>query len=163
MSKIIVINGISTSGKSTFVTLCHEINPKVIETSTVDFVKKVALYAGWNGKKDELGRKLLNNLKKSLEEYNDIPNTKIDDFITKNSENIIFINVREPYNIEYYKRKYDAITLLIQNLRISTSKKNLADKNVFKYNYDFTVFNNGTLLDLKKKATYFLKNIGCYN
>ena len=43
MPKVIVINGMGGSGKSTFVSLCHKIDPTVIETSTVDFVKEIAL------------------------------------------------------------------------------------------------------------------------
>ena len=115
MSTVIVINGAATVGKSTFVSLCHEIDPKVIETSTIDFVKEVAAKAGWNGIKDESGRRFLSDLKDAMERYDNIPNKKIDEFIQSHPENIIFVNVREPYNIHYYKKKYNAITLLIKN------------------------------------------------
>lgn len=76
MPKVIVINGMGGVGKSTFVSLCHEIDPMVIETSTVDFVKEIALQAGWDGIKDEAGRRFLSDLKDAMERYKDIPNKK---------------------------------------------------------------------------------------
>lgn len=99
MPKVIVINGAATVGKSTFVSLCHEIDPRVIETSTVDFVKEIALQAGWNGIKDEAGRRFLSELKDAMEHYYDIPNKSVGDFIKTHSDNIIFVNAREPHNV----------------------------------------------------------------
>lgn len=163
MSKIIVINGMATSGKSTFVSLCHEINQKVIETSTIDFIKQVALYAGWNGEKDDLGRRLLSDIKDALEKYNDIPNKRIDEFINKRPDNIIFVNAREPHNVQYYKNKYNAISLLITNPNTPNINTNHADKNVFEYNYDYIIVNDGTLADLKNKAKKFLKTLDLLN
>lgn len=55
MKKIIVINGAGTSGKDTFVKLVSKY-AKTINYSSVDFVKEVARFAGWNGQKDEKGR-----------------------------------------------------------------------------------------------------------
>ena len=77
MSKVIIINGAGGVGKSTFVSLCHEIDSRVIETSTVDFVKEIALQAGWNGIKDEIGRRFISDLKDAMEHYHDIPNQKL--------------------------------------------------------------------------------------
>lgn len=159
MSKIIVINGMGGVGKSTFISLCHEIDPRVIETSTVDFVKKIALQAGWDGVKDEKGRKLLSDIKDALERYDDIPNKKINDFIQSHLDNIIFVNAREPHNIQYYKDKYNAITVLVTNLNAKTVHGNHADENIYDYNYDIHIDNSGTLEQLKKVAKVFLDNL----
>lgn len=159
MSKIIVINGMAMVGKDTFVNLCHEINQNIIQISTIDFVKSVAKFAGWNGVKDEKSRKFLSDLKDILEEYNDIPNKKIDEFISARPNNIIFIHAREPHNIAYYKEKYNAVTLLITNPNVKTIISNHADKNVFNYDYDYIIENNNTLAELKNKAREFLKKI----
>lgn len=159
MSKIIVINGAATVGKSTFISLCHEIDPRVIETSTVDFVKEIALKAGWDGIKDQKGRKLLSDIKDALERYDDVPNKKIDEFIQSHSDNIIFVNAREPHNIQYYKDKYNAITVLVTNLNAKTVHGNHADENIYDYNYDIHIDNSGTLEQLKKVAKVFLDNL----
>ena len=131
MPKVIVINGSGAVGKSTFISLCHEIDPRVIETSTVDFVKEIALQAGWDGIKDQRGRRLLSDIKDALKRYDDIPNKKIDEFIQSHPDNIIFVNAREP---------------------------NHADENVNDYDYDIVINNSGTLEDLKETAKWFLTN-----
>lgn len=159
MPKIVIINGSGGTGKSTFVSLCHDINDKVIEISTVDFVKEVAKFAGWNGEKNEIGRKFLSDLKDAMEEYGDIPNKKVEEFINSHPENIIFINVREPYNIHYYKTKYNALTILLVNERIQNIKTNHADADVDNYSYDYIIENNGTLSQLMEYARKVLKKI----
>lgn len=156
MPKVIVINGMGGVGKSSFVSLCHKINPSVIETSTVDFVKEIALQAGWNGNKDEIGRKFLSELKDALEHYYDIPNRKVDKFIESHPDNIIFVNAREPHNIQYYKDKYNAITVLVINPNVKQVEGNHADENVYDYIYDIYIENNGNLLQLKETAKTFL-------
>lgn len=158
MNKIIVINGAATVGKSTFISLCHEIDPRVIETSTVDFVKEIALQAGWDGVKDEAGRRFLSDLKDAMERYKDIPNKKVDDFIKSHPDNIIFINAREPHNITYYQKKYGAISVLVTNPHASKVQGNHADENVNDYDYDFVINNSGTLENLKETAKWFLTN-----
>lgn len=160
MSKIIVINGSGGVGKSTFVSLCHEIDPQVIETSTIDFVKEIALKAGWNGTKDEEGRRFLSELKDAMEHYHDIPNQKIDEFIQTHPDNIIFVNVREPHNIQYYKDRYNALVILVVNKNIKEVQGNHADENVYDYEYyDFTIHNDNTLAKLKDKAEIFMEYV----
>lgn len=160
MSKIIVINGAATVGKSTFVSLCHEIDPRVIETSTVDFVKEIALQAGWDGIKDQKGRRLLSDIKDALERYDDVPNKKIDEFIQSHPDNIIFVNAREPHNIAYYQKKYDAISVLVINPNVEAVQGNHADEEVYNYEYyDFTIHNNETIVELKEKAEIFLRYV----
>ena len=160
MSKVIVINGMGGVGKSTFVSLCREIDPRVIETSTIDFVKEVALQAGWDGVKDEDGRRLLSDIKDALERYDDVPNKKIDEFIQSHPDNIIFVNAREPHNIAYYQKKYGAISVLVTNPNASKVQGNHADENVNDYEcYDFIIRNEKTIVELKNKAEIFMDYI----
>lgn len=157
MSKIIVINGMGGVGKSSFISLCREIDPRVIETSTADFVKEIAIQAGWDGVKDQKGRRLLSDIKDALEKYDNIPNKKIDKFIQSHPENIIFVNVREPHNIQYYKDKYNALTVLVTNPNAKVVEGNHADEDVYDYEYyDFTIRNEGTITNLKDKAKIFM-------
>ena len=158
MPKIIVINGSGTVGKSTFISLCHEIDSRVIETSTVDFVKEIALQAGWDGIKDQKGRRLLSDIKDALERYDNIPNKKIDEFIQSHPDNIIFVNAREPHNIAYYQDKYNARAVIVTNQNATKVQGNHADENVDNYDYDVVINNSGTLEDLRKTAKWFLTN-----
>lgn len=158
MPKVIVINGMGGVGKSTFISLCHEIDPRVIETSTVDFVKEIALQAGWDGNKDEDGRKFLSDLKDTMERYHDIPNKKVNEFIKAHPDNIIFANAREPHNIKYYQDKYNARAVIVTNPNAVKIQGNHADENVEDYDYDVAINNSGTLEDLRKTAKWFLTN-----
>ena len=84
-ARIVIINGSGGSGKSTFVRLCKEIlesqtNWNVLELSTVDWVKAVAQFAGWDGSKEEKDRKFLHELKMALEEWIILPIKK---YLTK--------------------------------------------------------------------------------
>lgn len=73
---IIVINGLPRSGKDTFVYLVSKY-AITSNFSSVDFVKDVAKYAGWNGEKDGKSRLFLSKLKELLSKYDDIPYKKI--------------------------------------------------------------------------------------
>ena len=157
MSKIVVVNGAAGVGKSTFISFCHEIDPRAIETSTVDFVKEVAKFAGWDGVKTEKGRKFLSDLKDAMEEYNEIPNKKIDDFIRSHPDSIIFVNAREPRNIQYYVEKYNAATVLVQNNNAIAVKGNHADRDVENYQYDYYINNNKGLDNLQDLAIIFME------
>lgn len=159
MPKVIVINGMGGVGKSTFISLCHEIDPRVIETSTVDFVKEIALKAGWDGVKDQKGRRLLSDIKDALERYDDVPNKKIDEFIQSHPDNTIFVNAREPHNIAYYQKKYGARAVIVTNYNVKQINGNHADENVNDYDYDVIINNSGTLEDLKETAKWFLTNL----
>ena len=155
--KIIVISGSGFVGKSTFVSLCKEINPSVVETSTVDFVKHIATICGWDGTKTDENRAFLSNLKDLLEDWHNVPNKKIDEYIKNHSDEIIFINAREPHNIQYYKNKYNAITILVTNPRVEQVTSNHADMGVYDFAYDYIIDNSGDLELLKESAKTFME------
>lgn len=157
--KIIVISGSGGVGKSTFVALCKELNNKVVEVSTVDEVKRIAFECGWDGTKTERNRIFLSDLKDLLESWNDLPNKKICEYIETHPDEIIFINAREPHNIQYYKDKYNATTVLVTNPRIKHITSNHADMEVYDYTYDYVIENQGALEDFKETARTFMKEI----
>lgn len=158
-NKVFIINGTGGSGKSTFVKFCAEFNDNICEISTVDFVKEVARYVGWNGEKDENGRLFLSNLKDAMEQYNNIPNRKIQETIAANPDYIYFINAREPKNIDCFKQIYNAAAILVVNPNVKPITSNHADANVFDYNYDYYIMNNMGLSNLKDMAEIFVKEV----
>lgn len=168
--KVIVINGKPTSGKSTFVKLCEEINEEeyVIELSMVDYVKKIAKAIGWDGEKNAKGRKFLADLKQAIESYDkNIIYNRIDSDIYYYSQSwlaydtpvIFFINARNPSDINYLVKKYNATSLFIDNPNVPMVESNSEDKGVENYKYDVTIVNDGTIKDLKNKAERFLKTL----
>ena len=164
--KVIVINGKPTAGKSTFIELCRElrtVHEDTVELSMVDYVKDVAKAIGWNGVKDEKGRKFLADLKNAIENYNkNIIYEAIDTdiFLFKSwGEPIFFINARNPIDIRYLVKKYNAISLFIDNPNVPMVESNSEDKGVENYRYDVTIENDGSLDELKEKAEKFLESL----
>ena len=170
---IIVINGAPCSGKDTF---CNFVASELIKKigigscriiSTVDFVKEVAKFCGWDGKKTPKNRKFLSDLKDLLTEWNDGPYNDIYDYFHKckkywkecgyKEENcILFVMCREPKEIQKIVDRLGAKTLLVRREAVEeTTQSNHADKEVFNYNYDITILNNGTLDELNDVAITF--------
>lgn len=157
--QVIIINGTGGSGKDTFVDFCSEFT-KIINISSVDKVKEAAkVLVGWNGEKDEKSRKLLVDLKQLSIEYNDYPTEYIkgqyEDFKNNDAE-YLFIHIREVEEIEKNKKIFNAKTLLIKNPRVELITSNTSDGNVYNYNYDYVIENDGTLDELKEKAREFV-------
>lgn len=177
-ARIIIINGSGGSGKSTFVRLCKEIletrtNWNVLELSTVDLVKAVAQFAGWDGKKDEKDRRFLHQLKMALEEWDNSPNQKVFDQINTvinneilNKKNwLFFVNIREPKCIGNFIKQNEAATglpcntLLVENANVAPIISNPADGEVHYYHYDTIISNSSDLENLKKWAHDYLEYV----
>lgn len=150
--KIYIVNGMPTSGKTTF----EQFSASYIGTekckiiSTIDCVKMVAKICGWKGEKDSKSRKFLSDLKDLLTNYNDLPFEYINKEINKSAQDTtFFIDCREPDEIERLRDALKAKTILIRRSDIENINwDNHADSEVLNYNYDYIVENNGTLQDL---------------
>lgn len=166
MSKheIFIINGSGGCGKDTFVELFakHYGEGKVWNYSSVDKVKRIAKEIGWTGTKTEKDRKFLSDLKLLTTEYNDMPmedlKEKVKEFRSSQAE-ILFLHIREPEEIEKAQKEFYAETILIRRDWIPQITSNMADANVFNYNYDITIYNNGTLEDYNKIVNKFVKDV----
>lgn len=163
VQKIFIINGMGTSGKDTFVSFVQKEKPfEVWNFSSVDKVKEIATYCGWDGGKTEKDRKLLSDLKLLLTDYNDLPmNTlkdKVSEFLKSNAH-ALFLHIREPEEIERAKQLFNATTILVRRDSVPHIHSNMADDNVYNYKYDMIVENNGTLEDLQEIAKKFAENI----
>lgn len=175
--KVFVINGSGGSGKDTF---CNYIKDLAFEKDRTYFVDSVytstpakqwAKKMGWDGSKLPSDRRFLCNLKDMLDYWNNatyncireyFSNYYISRYYNSYSKAIIFIHAREEKDISWIKiyclnKGISCKSILIK--RPNTTKKgNHADDNVEQYiNYDYTILNNGTLEDFKKKAQNFFK------
>ena len=166
MSKheIFIINGSGGCGKDTFVELFakHYGHEKVWNYSSVDKVKRIAKEIGWTGTKTEKDRKFLSDLKLLTTEYNDMPlkdmEEKVREFRNSDAE-ILFLHIREPEEIEKAQKEFNAETILIRRDWIPQITSNMADANVFNYNYDIIIYNNGSLEDYDKIAEKFVRDV----
>jgi hypothetical protein len=136
VQKIIVINGVATSGKDTFVKFFMKHSyVNVFEWSTIDTVKAIAGAAlGWDGAKDEPGRRFLSDLKDAWTRYNDGPFkelvAKIRHYDNRYEHFIFFIHVREPEEIQKIVDAWpDRVTTILIDQPALKPPQNHADQN----------------------------------
>lgn len=174
MIKVTICNGRPGVGKSEFQRLCAAqcglfgqeagFNPDknlyVDIVSTVDFVKEIAYACGWDGTKTLENRKFLSDLKSLLTEWNDVPNAIIEKHIQSLPDTcdwLVFVDCREPAEIQKLKERLNATTLLIRRESAENNEtSNHADAGVFEYNYDLTIYNNYDIIHLEDEARKFV-------
>ena len=170
--KIYILNGKAGSGKTTFFKLIEEkCRNYVYNYSTVDLVKKVAYGCGWDGSKTPENRKFLSDLKDLLTEWNDVPykdclkeikriTSLADIYDVEHDDWAIFIDCREPKEIQKFVDRLGAKTIFIDRKIEDYNASNHADANVENFEYDIVINNNGTLEDLAAVAMNFIKTEG---
>jgi len=157
MKKVFVINGPPRSGKDTFVDCVHHFvllesgKSRVKNVSSVDKIKKAAAILGWDGIKDETGRKFLSDLKDLSTCAYDASFKYMSDIVLKNENDILFFHIREPAEIKRFCLCFPETQTVFIN-RKTESFNNHADKNVDMYDYDYYIDNSSTLEE-------FVKNI----
>ena len=169
--KILIVNGSPKSGKDLFCENAHNNCAFIYPISVVDRIKQIALFGGWDGNKDAKGRKLLSNLKDAFEEYNDLPHEYVLQFIENRThvldqldmigtDNAIFlVQSREPKDIQRWVDENGARTLLIHREGMDVSWGNHADDEVGDYQYDYMLFNSGTIEDWEAKTVKFINQL----
>jgi hypothetical protein len=175
MVKVVVVNGKPGVGKSEFERMCKEqcglfnrvpgFEPGkdlwIDITSTVDFVKEVATMCGWDGSKTLENRKFLSDLKDLLSKWDDVPFKTIvhrANTLPDNTDWIMFVDCREPSEIQKLKEGLNATTVLIRrpgDEEMETS--NHADAGVFEYEYDLNIYNEYGLDELEMMAKNFIE------
>lgn len=166
--KIVAINGAPGSGKTTFEEIIKKkLNHYCISRSSIDKVKEIATICGWDGTKNLRNRKFLSDLKDLLTEYNDLPfndilNTKRlmeDEFNSYDltGKALLLTDIREPKELARARDELKAITVVIRNNKAeSEATSNHADSEVLNFDYDYCIYNNGTLEDLELRTEEFL-------
>lgn len=132
--------------------------------STVDFVKYIATHCGWDGTKTLKNRKFLSDLKALLTEWDDVPLKKIEEVArTRASGNeyvdwILFVDCREPAEIQKLKERLNATTVLIRRPQVENNEtSNDSDAKVFDYDYDLVIYNELGIEELQMMAEYFIE------
>lgn len=158
--KIFITNGMARSGKDTFAKFMNELVPTK-KYSSIDVVKEYMRLLGIEGEKTEKYRKLLSDMKYALSNYDDIPfksiQKEIDKFLNSDDQ-VMLIDIREPKEIERACKEFGAKSIFIVNSRVKNITSNSADANVYNYNYDYIIENNGTLDEFKNETKKFYVN-----
>lgn len=166
---VIVINGQGGSGKDSVCKIVAK-RYKVLNVSTVDPIKEIARFAGWQGEKTDIARKMLADLKQTFIAYNDLPLNyvlkKEREFALTDGE-IMFVHCRESEEI---KKIVDNSLLKVKTLLIrrhddsfvhkNKAFGNHADDDVENYEYDYVYDgNNDTLADLEADFNAFFDRV----
>ena len=113
-------------------------------------------------RKNEKDRNFLSDLKCLTSEYSDLPfrdiSRIVNDFRSAEAFKVLLIDIREPDEIARAKQEFGAETILIVNQNIPHITSNMADKNVYNYNYDWVIRNNGTINDFRETVKKFAKD-----
>lgn len=160
MKQIIIINGTGGSGKDTFAEFCSKYG-KVMNFSSIDKVKEIARLIGWDGQKTEKDRKFLSDLKRLTTDYNDMAFNSITEAVAQfenSNDEILFIHIREPEEIQRAASVFNAKTLLVKRAGLSNIQTNYSDANVDNYPYDY-IIENTTLEELNNTALHFVSEI----
>lgn len=174
--KIFCINGAPGAGKTTFEHYVREIMGEdyCYIFSTIDCIKKLALRAGWDGEKTPESRKYLSDLKdlftkwtdysfKDVKKKIDVVENSIETLRGFSDDCAVFVDVREPEELQRYKDELGAITVLIhRSAAENVETTNHADENVMNFKYDYKLYNEGNLEDLKGLAKLFIEEFGLY-
>ena len=157
---VIVINGKSGVGKDTLIDAAER-HFKIRNVSSIQRVKEIAQYAGWDGVKDDRGRQLLIDIKTALIKYDDLPTQfmvhEYNEFQTTDQD-IMFVHIREPIEIQKLSNKLHALgalckTLLITRKSAQTFNTSHEDE-IEQHDYDYTFENNK---DIKQSGEEFIK------
>lgn len=174
MIQIIAVNGTAGCGKTTFEDFClEELGVYGDRTSTIDFVKDLAHQCGWNGEKTPESRKFLSDFKdflsdcylgdvpmQKVKEYCDSIEFQLEQFDMQNHIVYVFVDVREPKNLQKMKDEFGAITLLIHRTGANDVQQiNHADLEVNNFYYDYILRNDSTLSEWKEKAHLFINGL----
>lgn len=159
--KLIVINGTAESGKDEFVEFIRS-EYKALNHSTIDPVKAAMTCLGWNGIKTDRDRQMMVCLKQLWIKWGN-GNSCVDwvekMYYTNLTHDMMFIHCREPEEIQkIVDRIKGTVTLLISSKR-GKVLENGADNVVENYKYDYIIFNNGTLDELRENAIEFANTL----
>lgn len=168
--KILIVNGMPRSGKSSFCQNAFEKRGMVYYASTIDPIKRIAMMGGWSGGKTEKDRRFLSDLKDLFSNYNDLPHRYIEDEINARLSNyeasgtptkdvIFLIESREPKDIQFWEDEYGARSVLVSRPGIKRITSNHADADVGEHKYHYHLLNTGTEEEWKIASIGFIDKI----
>ena len=173
MGNIVVINGLSNSGKDTLCDMCGDIT-HVYNISTIDKVREASKLLGCiSAKNSSHDRNFLGELKQLAIKYYNHSEKYIHSRylnIKKSTAEVLdehdftmFIHTREPNEIEFFKNKYkdtdNVVTLLVKSSFSDKITDSIPDKEVYNYTYDYIIDNDSNLKGLRDKANLFMKEL----
>lgn len=98
------------------------------------------------------------DIKDAMDAYGKLSQKNVDKVIEEDPYHIYFVNARSNYDIDYFKQRWNAKTILVERPGSPIFFSNHADAGVMDYNYDIVIYNGGNLESLRNQAIQFLLN-----
>ena len=179
---VMLIGGVGGSGKSTFIDFCKKHMYGVYEESTIDCCKQVVGFmseletsvSNFSSLENEIiyksdkYRTLLSVLKDIWCKTDDGPNNIAISMIKTRFQlantSVVFLNVREPEQIEHLKAKLEedcgAVVITVAVIRNNPKDyTNESDRKTLEYQYDLYIVNEGSIDVLEYQALNFCRAI----
>jgi hypothetical protein len=166
MAIIMMCSRLPQQGKDT-ATKYFEDNFNGVRVGLADKVKEIATLMGWNGLKDERGRKFLVDLGTVAGRTYDkdmwlkLASKKVEDILSK-GKNVILSDVRFTSEERYFRDKFnDTIVIGIESNKIGDKafEYDLAQIEYKDIKKDFVIQNNGTIEEFYEKLNNIIKLI----
>jgi hypothetical protein len=169
---VLVFSGKATSGKDTSFNILKKMYPRTEfqRFAFADTIKDIArLYFGWDGNKDEAGRRLLQHIGETGREYNKniwVERTieKISLLLGYNNKAIpVITDCRFVNEIDMIRSTYGnskIIRLIGRESDLGKNGADISEHSLDDYNnFDFVIDNSGTLTDLQTKLKDLIRSI----
>lgn len=163
MKKVFVINGPARTGKDTFINICRQLLANrmgVFTFSAVDEVKEyLKVEEGWDGvTKDAYWRLRMYEVKMRMVAENDRPTRYLVEGIETSPDNsVVFLHIREPEEIVKLLQHYpEAMTIHLSSEGVDLYE-NPADSNTQLIDYNFYLFNEGTIDEFVEIVRVFIR------
>lgn len=157
MQLIVGLSGYAGSGKDALgAILCEHYGFERV--AFADAIKQLAVSLGWDGVKDERGRRLLQHAGMCAREYN--PEVWIEKAMQKSAalDAVVITDVRFANEVEAIKRQGGIIVRVIRD-GIGPVNNHASEMELGQDDCDFIVHNDGTLDDLAETARLLFERI----
>ena len=160
--KIIALSGKAGSGKDTFYSIAKEVLPNCQRFAFGDYLKEIAMVCGWDGKKNEFGRHLLQSVGTIMRNKDkDFFVKKLHDDLKQSTCDVAIITDCRYLN-EINSFNQCTTIRIISNRKSKLNKeqnKHDSETELNNYEFDYVITNNGSIEEYKKEVLRCLSNV----
>lgn len=149
--RVILLIGKAGVGKDESYKCIKELYPIAERYAFADYLKTISYEVGWDGRKDERGRKLLQGIGQTIRAYKEgFWALKVVKAIEHDMPNIAVVtDCRFPNEIQIIKDYFRDVTT-IRIIRDVSEMSDISEHALDDYTPDFEIMNNGTVADLER-------------
>lgn len=156
MKKLIGVTGYAQSGKDEIGRICatHGYN----RVAFADEVKRIAFMMGWDGKKDERGRRFLQDIGNRAREYDQDVWVRLAFAEAQRYERMVFTDVRFLNEARWIKNAGGVLVRVVRD-GVGPANDDVSETELEQIRYDFLVNNSTTLDDLRENVDRLMSRI----